>query len=133
MVEAKLKSWILSFDELRILLYSLGFEKNEGILMEEKEFSKNDTLWTLHHLSRKNLIVFEDAGFKVNEELKSYLNVIGRPESAEIISGEDGRQYYIYFGTHHAVVTDRYWQRRNAIRISGMSLEQYKEWRESIR
>jgi len=133
MVEANLKNWILSFDELRVLLFSLGFDKNEGILMKEKNFSESEVLQIMHQLSQKELIVFAEDSLEVVPELKEYLNVIGRPEYSEIVTGADGHEYYVYLGTDHAVVTDRYWQKKDAIRLSGMSFEQYREWRENVR
>ncbi len=132
MIEANHKSWILSFDELRVLLFSLGFEKNEGILMDEKTFTESEVLFTLHHLTQKNLLGLNEDRFEIIPELKKYLTIIGKPESSQIINGEDGREYFVYFGTEEAAVTERYWQRKDAIRITGMSLEDYREWRQSI-
>ena len=132
MIEANLKSWILSFDELRVLLFSLGFDKNEGILMNEKTFTESEVLFTLHHLTQKSLLSVNEESFEMIPELKKYLTIIGKPESTQVISGEDGREYFVYFGTEEAAVTERYWQRKDAIRITGMPLETYREWRQSI-
>ena len=41
----------LTFDEIRILLYGLGKTKIEGVWMPEKEFTEQDVLAAMHHLS----------------------------------------------------------------------------------
>lgn len=132
MVEASLKTWIVSFDELKVLLYSLGFTKNEGILMDEKTFSENEVLRILYGLTRKELMFIEEESFQIIPDLKKSLMIMGNPERTEIITGADGREYYCYIRGEEATVSDRYWPRKDAVRISPLDLSQYLEWRKNI-
>lgn len=50
---------ILTFDEIRILLYSLGFTSCEGIYMPQKEFTPSEVLKAVHSLERRGLLTAE--------------------------------------------------------------------------
>lgn len=56
------KSIILSFDELRILLFSQGYRSCEGVFMPEKDFSHTDILRALQKLVRGGLLSIDAAG-----------------------------------------------------------------------
>lgn len=47
------KSIILTFDEIRILLYSQGFRTCEGIYMPEKEYTEKEILRAMHHMAKR--------------------------------------------------------------------------------
>lgn len=55
------KNIILSFDELRILLYSQGFRRCEGVYMPEKDFSQENIINALDKLEKNGLLTIEKA------------------------------------------------------------------------
>lgn len=56
------RSIILSFDELRILLYSQGYRSCEGVYMPEKNFSQTDIIRSLRKLTENGLLRISGAG-----------------------------------------------------------------------
>lgn len=57
MCESADKSIILTFDEIRILLYSQGFRTCEGIYMPEKEYTAKEILRAMHHMAKRGLFI----------------------------------------------------------------------------
>ena len=47
---------ILTFDELRILLFACGIEEINGVFMPEKVFTEEEVLSALHHMAEREII-----------------------------------------------------------------------------
>ena len=41
---------LLSFNEMRILLYNMGFKSVRGILMPREEFRREEIIRSMHHM-----------------------------------------------------------------------------------
>lgn len=54
------KSLILTFDEVRILLYSQGYMTCEGIYMPQKEYDPQDILQVVHAMEKRGLLILEE-------------------------------------------------------------------------
>jgi len=140
------KTVLLSFDEVRILLYSLGFTSCEGIHMPEKEFSPQEILQAMHAMSRRGLLVANDAQdgpqFTIRSDLLQMLSAMGNPggtmiyRQGETLPGfspelNNGREFFCYIIPDYILVTERDWTRREYLRLRAMSPEAFAEWKEA--
>ena len=50
------KGILLTFDEIRILLYGMGVSEIDGVYMPEKAFTEEEILSAMQHLSASGLI-----------------------------------------------------------------------------
>lgn len=122
---------ILSFDEMRILLYNIGFRQIDGILMEEKVFSGEEVLLAMKHLYENGLICAGEEAFFIREDVRAALEVIGNPDKVLKMRGKTGKpSYACYYSEEMAVVTQMYEKRKEAIRIMTFTVSEYQEWRE---
>lgn len=135
MAELTETGFILTFDELRILLYSLGYRKVEGIYMPEKEFQEADILLALHHMSAKKLITAEEQEFLIRDDLQQALKVMGAPlETAVWRSDEpDMPEYFLYLVPDRAVVSERYWKKEDTVRLRMFTAAAFEEWKEQLK
>lgn len=132
MAEAVENGLILSFDEIRILLYSLGIREVEGIYMPEKKFAEDDIVRALQHMSRRGLITAVDAEFIIREDLIKMLTVMGRPDGTMIWGREEtgGPEYFCYIAPDRIVVSERYWKKKDALKLRMFTAEAFEAWRE---
>ena len=68
---------LLSFNEMRILLYNMGFKSVKGILMPREEFRREEIIRSMHHMSLHGMICFTEEGFQIRPDLEELLRVIG--------------------------------------------------------
>lgn len=150
------RSIVLSFDELRILLYSQGCRRCEGVYMPEKEFSQIDILRALGKLVECGLLtpdkagpqteslplVFEDedterndAGedpgerFYIRKDLLDMIRVICDHRDSEIINGDEGRRLFCYYAQGEVVTSERYPGRPDSVRLTYYPAEVFRERR----
>lgn len=158
MEEMSEKTVILSFDEIRILLYSLGFESCEGIFMPRKEFSPQEILKAVYSMEKRGFLLLDEnrpvehpAGggeaadgqphFIILPRLKKMIQTMGKPGgSFEYRPGENlpgfskdlynGTEYYCYMLPDYCVVAERDWTRRESLRLRAMDMEAFTAWRQ---
>lgn len=124
------KNWILSFDELRVLLYSLGFTSCNGIFMPSKQFTPDEILAAMGKMSRNEWIINEGDHFEIVPDLKKYLQVIGNPKSTELLEDTDtGRKLFCYIDEEEIAVTEMFLRKRNTIRLRGFDRTSFLEFR----
>ena len=63
---------LLSFDEMRILLYNMGFKSIRGILMPREEFRREEIIRSMHHMSLHGMICFTEEGFQTDHWKVAY-------------------------------------------------------------
>lgn len=144
---------ILSFDEIRILLYSMGVRTVEGVYMPRKKFSEADIIQALHHMSGRGLIIAGESAFSIREDLLNMLKIVGNPmrtmvwavgEAAETLEGEypvmehsasdmaRGQEYFCYIAENQVVVGERYWKKKDALKLRLFTAEVFERWKEQI-
>lgn len=129
-MEVTEKNWILSFDELRILLFSLGYTQCDGIFMEEKKFTDEQVLQAMYSMSKQSWIVNNGSNFEIQPELKKALLLMGNPQStAKLVNPETRRACFVYKGKDMIVVAERWWPKKDTIQIRSLSFEEFKAWR----
>lgn len=129
MREIETKVWILSFDELRILLASLGYVSIDGIFMEDKVFSRSDVINSMFHMQKAECITEQDDQFLMDEDLEKMLRIIGEPDDTEILEADSGRQVFCYYKAEDVVVSERYFRKKDSIRLYGFSHAAFMQWR----
>ena len=157
MEEMSEKTVILSFDEIRILLYSLGCESCDGIFMPWKEFSPQEILMAVYSMEKRGFLLLDEnrpgenpvgegeavdvqPHFVILPGLKKMIQTMGRPGgSFEYRPGENlpgfskdlynGTEYYCYMLPDYCVVAERDWTRRESLRLRAMGLEAFAAWR----
>lgn len=154
------KSIILSFDEIRILLYSLGFTSCEGIYMPRKEFTPQEIIKAIFDMVKRGLLIVRgedegirelstdmlsgktlEDGFIMDPALHSMMMAMGNPGgSFEYRPGEDtagfyieynnGPEYYVYVLPDYYLVADRDWTRSDSLRLRAMNTQSFLAWRD---
>lgn len=137
------QSVMLTFDEVRILLYSLGFTKCEGIYMPEKEFSAEAILRTMHKLSSRGILNVHTSGekpqFVIKPALRRMLVTMGAPAGTFIFRpGEgipgfsaelnNGPEYFCYMVPDYCLVAERDWTRKDSLRLRAMKPDEFQDW-----
>lgn len=126
------KGILLTFDEVRILLYALGKNRVEGVVMPEKEFQEADVLNAMHRLSQAGFITAGDDRFTVREDIRRILEIVSEPEETEIWKphGSEGPAYFLSRADRNVVISERFWRRKNTIRYALFSEEQFRKFKE---
>ena len=129
MREIEMKTWILSFDEFRILLASLGYASVDGIFMEEKQFTRSDVIQSLFRLQNGECIMADAEAFSLDTELETMLRTVGEPDGTEVLEADNGRQVFCYYKGEYVTVSERYYEKKDTIRLYGFTLEAFALWR----
>lgn len=137
MVEAGI---ILSFDEFRILLYSMGIQTVEGIYMPEKKFSVQDIIQALHHMSVRGIIVAEQDAFTIRKDLLKILEIVGnpgqtiiwRPDITDEVVVASKQQYFCYIAQEQVVVSERYWKKKDTLKLRRFTKKEFEQWRKQV-
>lgn len=124
-------AYIFTFDELRILLYSLGFTQCEGVRMPEKDFSAAEVIEGIRNLAAEGVAVPEEDGFRIAEDVARMLRVIGAPITTFSFEA-GGAQYFCYVSDDAVVVSERYWERAEAVRLRMLDTAAFTAWREGL-
>ena len=128
---------ILTFDELRILLFACGIEEINGVFMPEKVFTEEEVLSALHHMAEREIIRAEETDFTIREDIREILNIMGHPENAFVWSPKEGSifedEYYCYIVSGKVVVSEQYWKKKETVKLRMFSLEDFDKWKEELR
>ncbi len=124
---------IISYDELRILLYNRGFRSCEGILMPDQPRSDEEILQTMHRLAQRGMIEARDDHFVIREEIARIADLIGRPESSYSFTDRaTGQTYYCYISRELVVVTENDWNRKDTLILRCFTPDGFHAWREEL-
>lgn len=124
---------IISYDELRILLYNRGFRSCKGILMPDRKMIEEEVLRTLHKLESRGMIEAGDEYFTISSEMQRIADLIGAPESSYAFSDNlTGQTYYCYLSQELVVVTQNDWNRKNTLIIKRFTPDEFNSWREEL-
>lgn len=79
-------SYIMSHEEIKLLLFSLGYTRVVGLPLTEASVEMNESIAALNNLYRNNLLTNNKDGFDVEPRLKKIINIIGQAEDFFIIN-----------------------------------------------
>ncbi|MCB6415384.1 hypothetical protein LI221_09970 [Faecalimonas umbilicata] len=128
------KGILLTFDELRILLYGMGVREIEGIYMPEKTFQKEEILFAMHHMAEAGFIEAGEEKFRVREDVRTLLETMAYPEQTEIFhpGGSEGPAFFLYEKEETVVVSQQFFQKKDTLRLSVFGRKEFEQWREEI-
>ncbi len=123
---------LLTFDELRILLFSCGLRETDGIYMPEKQLSEQEAVNVLLRMEEAGLIRAAEREFEIREDLRRILRVMTKPERSFpwTPSGGNGRAFYCYLAEDGAVVSERYRRKKDTLKLRFFSAEDFEKWKE---
>ena len=124
---------IISYEELKILLYNRGFRSCNGILMPDRELSDEEILQAMNKLALRRMIEARKDYFVISPETAAIVDAIGNPESSyPFIDPDTGQIYYCYLTQDMVVVTQVDWNRKETLRINRYTPEEFRNWREEL-
>ena len=124
---------IISYDELRILLYNRGFRSCKGILMPDRKMSEKEILQILHKLEGRGMIEAGDEYFTISREMQRIVDLIGAPESSYAFSDSlTGQTYYCYMSHELIIVTLNDRNRKKTLVIKKFTPDEFNTWREEL-
>lgn len=131
MEKHKRTNWILSFDELRILLSAAGSDACEGIYMPQKEFRREDVIRAIHQMAEKGWITLqEEDHFVIEKDLLEVIRIIQNHTASEILRTQDG-EYFLYVTEGKTVLSAQNHRKKESLKLTLMDFETFLEWKES--
>lgn len=123
---------LLTFDEIRVLLYGMGVSQIEGIYMPEKVFCESEILEVLKHLSDVGFIEAGEEKFLIREDVRAILEVMASPERTDIWRprGEEGPAFFLYRKGTQVAASEMFLRKKDMLRLSLMEAEAFETWRE---
>lgn len=124
---------ILTYEELQILLFNLGYRQVEGIEMPESIFDEEKILRTMQKMARSGLISVKGDLFSVREDLRETLDIIGNPITTFRLDYGAGRPaFFVYASYGTVVITQLYEKKAGCMRIRTFEAGQYADWKEEM-
>lgn len=124
---------IISYEELRILLYNLGFRTCSGILLPDRKLSDEEVVQVLNRLVQRGMIYVEEDHFVIESKTAEMVKMIGNPTgSYPFTDPETGQVYYCYISQDKVVVSEKYWKKKDTLRLRVFTLAEFSIWREEI-
>lgn len=149
------KSIILTFDELRILLFSQGERSCEGVFMPRKIFSPEIIINALDVMNKNGLLIYdesrsnqeslpavlgddEDADgsqgekYTIREDLLDMLEIIATHTGSEIIEIESGRKLFCYYSEKGILTSEKCINRKDSVRLTQYTTDSFSEFRKAF-
>lgn len=124
---------VLSFDEISILLYSRGYRQILGIKMPERDYTPEEIIFALKHMTDSGIVSAGDEVFRIRDDVAKVMDVIGNPVSVSMVeSGKGHPAYSCYFAPGCVVVTQLHELKEKTLRIRTFTEEEFASWREDI-
>lgn len=137
MAEMVEKGLLFTFDELKILLFACGIREIDGVYMPEKDFSEEIIIHALHHMAERGIIQAGDEEFTIREDVAQMLGIMGKPETAYIWRPDEETaseaEFFCYTAGEKAVVSERYWKKKDTVKLRLFSKEELEEWKGRMR
>ncbi len=115
---------LISFQEIRILLYVRGIREIEGIYMPEHKYTNQEVVEVLHGMVKHNFITVENEKFVPREDLEKILEIMSQAEDNFVME-----PYFCYRAGDSVVVCERYWKKKEMLRIQLFNTEEFEIWR----
>lgn len=115
---------LISFQEIRILLYVRGVREIEGIYMPEHKYTDQEVVDNLYGMVKNNFISVENEEFFPRQDLEKILKVMSQAEKTFILN-----PYFCYELEDSVVVCERYWKKKEMLRIQIFTREEFEVWK----
>lgn len=125
---------LLTYDEVKILLFGMGVREIDGIYMPEKQFTEEEVLRAMHHMSYSGMIVAEEKHFRIMPKLQKILNIMAWPEeTATWILESNGASFFVYRKGDQYVVSTNGWRKKNTLMLTLFEEKEFLVWKEEHR
>lgn len=115
---------LISFQEIRILLYVRGVREIEGIYMPDHKYTDQEVVDNLYGMVKNNFISVENEEFVPREDLERILKVMSQAQETFILD-----PYFCYEWEGLIVVCERYWKKKDMLRIRMFTREEFEAWK----
>ena len=134
MAEMLEKGIVFTFDEVRILLHAMEITEIEGIYMPEKIFREDEIIRAMHHMSGAGIIEAREEKFQIRDDIRQILEIMSKPEQAGVWKPEreDGQAFFVYWKKEQVVVSERFWRKKEALKLTVFKKENFEKWREDV-
>lgn len=128
------KGILLTFDEIKILLYGMGVSRVEGVYMPEKIFCEAEIISAMHHLAEAGFIEAGEKKFLIREDIRLLLEIMSVPVWTDIWSpyGEEGPVFFLYGKGKRIVVSEKFWRKKDTLRLCMFESDAFEKWREEF-
>lgn len=82
-------SYIMSHQEIKLLLFSLGYTQVAGLPLTDASVGTNESITVLNNLYKNNLLTRSKKGFAVESRLKRIISIIGQSEDFFLINSSN--------------------------------------------
>lgn len=123
---------LLTFQEILLLLQSLGYTEVRGIRLESKKADKEGVIRLIGGLVDKGLLIPEEETFRIEEKLGRMMVCMGEPEQDYELE-YDGELFYCYEREEDALVTSLYQRRPEMLELRFFTEGGLKKWKEEMR
>lgn len=126
---------LLTFDEIRILLYSMGVVRIEGVYMPEKNFSEKEIISAMHHMAAAGFIEAGEERFLLREDIRRLLEIMAAPARTDIWRprGEGGPAFFLYWKGEQVVVSEQFFRKKETLRLSIFDQAALEKWMEEFK
>lgn len=134
MVKSEDEGFLLTFDEIRILLYAYGVREIKGICMPEKNFTDADIVRALHHMTDQGFITADGEEFVVKKQLDAILKIMCLADRSYLWSpaGDGTPAFYCYDARDGVVVSELFWKKKETLKLRLFSQEEFRAWKEKM-
>lgn len=134
MAEMIEKGILLTFDELKILLYGSKVTQIEGVYMPEKIFSSQEIAGALNHLSRIGFIKAGEERFHIREDIKEIIGIMAQPDRTGILKPDCAEypSFFWYVRGEHAVVSEQFGRKKETLRLMLYERNAFERWKEEL-
>lgn len=115
---------LVSFQEIRILLYVRGVREIEGIYMPEHKYTDQEVVDALYGMVKNKFISVENEEFVPRKDLEKILKTMSRAERTFILDS-----YFCYEAEGFIVVCERYWKKQDMLKIQIFTREEFEAWK----
>ncbi len=115
---------LISFQEIRILLYVRGVREIEGIYMPDHKYTDQEVVDNLYGMVKNNFISVENEEFVPREDLERILKIMSQAQENFILG-----PYFCYESEGLIVVCERYWKKKDMLRIRMFTREEFEAWK----
>lgn len=117
---------LISFQELRILLYEIGVQQIEGVYMPEHEYTDVEILEILYGMVKSKFISVSEEGFVMRSDIAKIVRIIGRPDRTFIME-----PFFCYIADGSVVTCERYWKKKDMLKVQLFTLDSFEKWRDT--
>lgn len=128
------RGWLFTFDEIKILLYGIGAREVEGIYMGENLLTEQEIIPALHQMADRGMISAEENGFVMRQDVRKMVEIMAHPSGTFVWKVQDmgGPEFFCYAAPGEVVVSERYWRKKDTLKLRLFSTEAFEAWKEQI-